>query len=101
MENGRSRLQRANEDVIEVKDIMMVNLQKAEERSGKLEDLESRADEMLVTSKAFERTAHKVKQKKWWDNMRMKVVLVGVAVVTVSIIVGIIIYASVSSANGE
>ncbi|KAG7280940.1 hypothetical protein CRUP_009227 [Coryphaenoides rupestris] len=101
MDNGRTRLQKAHEDVTEVKDIMMVNLQKADERSGKLEDLESRADDMLVTSRAFERTAQKVKHKKWWDNMRMKVVLVGVAVVAVSVIVGIIIYLSVSSANGE
>lgn len=32
----------------EVKDIMLDNLKKADERSGKLEDLEDRADQLLV-----------------------------------------------------
>lgn len=47
-ENGRSRLQRAQEDVEEVKGIMLDNLNKASERSGKLEDLEDRADQLLA-----------------------------------------------------
>lgn len=47
-ENGKSRLQQAQEDVEEVKDIMLDNLKKADERSGKLEDLEDRADQLLA-----------------------------------------------------
>lgn len=100
MENGKSRLQMAREEVTEVKDIMMDNLRKADERSGKLEDLESRADDMLVQSKAFEKTAQKVKQKKRWENMKMKVVLVGGAVVVAAIIVAVIIYYAVNN-GGE
>lgn len=46
-ENGKSRLQQAQEDVEEVKHIMLDNLKKADERSGKLEDLEDRADQLL------------------------------------------------------
>lgn len=46
-ENGKSRLQQAQEGVEEVKVIMLDNLNKADERSGKLEDLEGRADELL------------------------------------------------------
>lgn len=47
-ENGKSRLQQAQEDVEEVKHIMLDNLKKADERSGKLEDLEDRADQLLA-----------------------------------------------------
>lgn len=47
-ENGKSRLQQAQEDVEEVKDIMLDNLNKADERSGKLEDLEDRAEQLLA-----------------------------------------------------
>lgn len=47
-ENGTSRLQQAQQDVEEVKGIMLDNLNKADERSGKLEDLEGRADELLA-----------------------------------------------------
>lgn len=92
MENGRSRLQRAQEDVEEVKDIMLDNLKKADERSGKLEDLEDRADQLLAKSRAFEKTANQVKQKKRQANTRMKVVGIAVAVVIAAIVVGIIVY---------
>lgn len=46
-ENGKSRLQQAQEDVDEVKVIMLDNLNKADERSGKLEELEDRAEDLL------------------------------------------------------
>ncbi len=39
-ENGKSRLQQVQDDVEEVKGIMLENLNKADERSGKLEELE-------------------------------------------------------------
>lgn len=47
-ESGKSRLQQAQDDVEEVKVIMLDNLNKADERSGKLEDLEDRADQLLA-----------------------------------------------------
>lgn len=47
-ENGKSRLQQTQEEVEEVKIIMLDNLNKADERSGKLEDLEDRADQLLA-----------------------------------------------------
>lgn len=101
MENGKSRLQKAQEEVSEVKDIMMDNLKKADERSGKLEDLESRADDMLVQSKAFGKTTQKVKQKKQWENKKLKVVLMGGAVVVAAIVLAIIIYYIINASSGE
>ncbi|KAM9360596.1 vesicle-associated membrane protein 5 [Symphorus nematophorus] len=95
MENGKSRLQQAQEDVEEVKVIMLDNLNKADERSGKLDDLEDRADELLEKSKSFEKTASQVKQKKRWENKKMKYVFIGVGVVTALIIMGLIIFAIV------
>ncbi|XP_071774766.1 vesicle-associated membrane protein 5 [Centroberyx gerrardi] len=97
MENGRSRLQQAQEDVEEVKVIMLDNLNKADERSGKLGELETRADELLVKSKTFQKNTTKVKQQKRWDNMKMKVVLTGVGVVVGAIIIGLIIAAIVGA----
>lgn len=87
MENGKSRLQRTQEEVEEVKVIMLDNLNKADERSGKLTDLEDRADELLAKSKAFEKTANQVKQKKRWENKKWKIVAISIAVV-----VGLIIF---------
>ncbi|XP_074493160.1 vesicle-associated membrane protein 5 isoform X1 [Sebastes fasciatus] len=96
-ENGKNRLQQAQEDVEEVKVIMLDNLNKADERSGRLGELEDRADELMERSKAFEKTANQVKQKKRWENKKMKVVFIGIGVVAALIIIGLIIYAIVDS----
>uniref|UniRef100_A0A3B5K7H0 Vesicle-associated membrane protein 5 n=1 Tax=Takifugu rubripes TaxID=31033 RepID=A0A3B5K7H0_TAKRU len=96
-ENGKSRLQQRQEEVEEVKVIMLENLNKADERSGKLDDLEDRADQLLAKSKTFEKKANQVKQKKRTENNRMKVVATVVAVFIGAIIIGVIIYAIVTN----
>ncbi|XP_068166110.1 vesicle-associated membrane protein 5 isoform X2 [Antennarius striatus] len=95
MENGKSRLQQAQEDVEEVTVIMQDNLNKANERSGKLDDLEGRAEELLAKSKNFEKTTSQVKQKKRWESKKMKYIFIGVGVVAGLIIIGLIIFAIV------
>jgi len=95
MENGKSRLQQAQEDVEEVKVIMLDNLNKADERSTKLGELEDRADELLAKSKAFEKTANQVKQKKRWQNKKMKVFIAIVGAVVALIILIVTIYLSI------
>ncbi|XP_008282394.1 vesicle-associated membrane protein 5 isoform X2 [Stegastes partitus] len=47
MENGKSRLQQTQDDVEELKDIMLDNLNKADERNEKLGELENRAEDLL------------------------------------------------------
>ncbi|XP_069557654.1 vesicle-associated membrane protein 5 [Brachyistius frenatus] len=95
MENGKSRLQQTQEDVEEVRVIMLDNLNKADERTGKLGDLEDRADDLLEKSKTFEKTANQVKQNKRRNNKKMKVVFIAIGVVATLIIVGLIIFAVV------
>lgn len=94
MENGKTRLQQTQDDVEEVKVIMLDNLNKAEERTGKLGELEDRADVLLEKSKAFEKTANQVKQKKRWENKKTKVMFIAIGVVAGLVIVGLIIFAS-------
>ncbi|XP_064827185.1 vesicle-associated membrane protein 5-like [Oncorhynchus masou masou] len=92
MENGKNRLQQAQKEVEEVKVIMLDNLNKADERSGKLGELENRADVLLEKSKAFSKSAGRVKQQKWWEHMKMKVLLSGIGVVVAAIIIGIVVW---------
>ncbi|XP_074525881.1 vesicle-associated membrane protein 5 [Halichoeres trimaculatus] len=101
MENGKSRLQQTQEAAEEVKVIMLDNLEKVDERAGKLGDLEDRADVLLERSKAFEKTAHQVKQKKMWENKKMKLVFIGVGVVAALVIIGLIIFAIVDGTGKE
>uniref|UniRef100_A0A3B3ZWW9 V-SNARE coiled-coil homology domain-containing protein n=2 Tax=Periophthalmus magnuspinnatus TaxID=409849 RepID=A0A3B3ZWW9_9GOBI len=79
-ENGSSRLQKTQQEVEEVKMIMVDNLNKADERAGKLTDLEERADNLLLKSKAFEKTTVKVKQQKQWENNKMKIIFVAIGI---------------------
>ncbi len=48
-------------------------------------------------SKAFEKTANQVKQKKRWENKKMKVVFIAVGVVAALVIIGLIIFAIVGT----
>uniref|UniRef100_A0A8D0A2V1 Vesicle-associated membrane protein 5 n=1 Tax=Sander lucioperca TaxID=283035 RepID=A0A8D0A2V1_SANLU len=100
-ENGKSRLQQAQEDVEEVKVIMLDNLNKADERSGKLVELEDRADELLAKSKTFEKTSNQVKNKKRWENKKMKVVFIGIGVAAALIVLGLIIFAIVDATRAQ
>ncbi|XP_034397293.1 vesicle-associated membrane protein 5 [Cyclopterus lumpus] len=101
MENGKNRLRQAQEDAEEVKGIMLENMNKAEERTGKLGELEDRADELLTKTKAFEKTTNQVKQKKRWENKKMKLVFIGIGVIVALIILGLIIFAIVDSTRAH
>ncbi|XP_045931000.1 vesicle-associated membrane protein 5 isoform X1 [Micropterus dolomieu] len=100
-ENGKSRLQQAQEDVEEVKVIMLDNLNKADDKTVKLGDLEDRAEELLEKSKSFEKTSNQVKQKKRWENKKMKVVFIGIGVVAALIIIVLIIFAIINSTGSQ
>ncbi|KAM4746404.1 vesicle-associated membrane protein 5 [Anableps anableps] len=93
MENGKSRLQQTQEEVEEVKDIMLDNMKKADERSGKLNDLEQQAEDLLEKSKVFEKKSNKLKQQKKMSNKKMKIIFISVGVVTGLIVLGLIIFA--------
>ncbi|XP_030647329.1 vesicle-associated membrane protein 5 isoform X1 [Chanos chanos] len=100
MMNGKSRLQQAQEEVEEVKVIMLDNLNKADERAGKLGELENRADQLLEKSKAFQKTTTQVKQKKRWENIKMKVILGSIAAVVVLLIVILLLVYLLPSNSG-
>lgn len=49
---------------------------------------------MCFQSKAFSKSAGKVKQQKWWEHMKMKVLLTGIGVVVAAIIIGIVVWSA-------
>ncbi|KPP59786.1 vesicle-associated membrane protein 5-like [Scleropages formosus] len=101
MENGKSRLKQAQEEVEEVKEIMLDNLNKAEERTGKLGELEDRAEHLLEMSKGFEKTTHKLKQQKRCEAMKMKILLGGIGVFVLLVIIIVVISVMVPSSGQQ
>ncbi|XP_026102324.1 vesicle-associated membrane protein 5 [Carassius auratus] len=100
MENGQSRLHQAQQDVEDIKGIMLNNIEKADERAGKLGELEDRADKLLEKSEQFSKTSTKVKQKKRWENIKYKVIIVSV-VAAVFLIIIVVLAVSLSRQDSK
>uniref|UniRef100_A0A3B3Z220 V-SNARE coiled-coil homology domain-containing protein n=1 Tax=Poecilia mexicana TaxID=48701 RepID=A0A3B3Z220_9TELE len=90
-EGGKSRLHQTQEEVEQVKMIMLDNKKKAEERSDNLKDLELQAEVLREKSKVFERTTKKLKQQKEMSNKKTKIIII-FSVVAGLIILGLIIF---------
>ncbi|KAH8855723.1 Vesicle-associated membrane protein 3 [Schistosoma japonicum] len=77
------RLQQTQAQVDEVVDIMRVNMEKVLERDAKLSQLDDRADALQAGASQFEASAGKLKNKYWWKNMKMNIIIGGVALVLI------------------
>ncbi|KAK3509033.1 hypothetical protein QTP70_018813 [Hemibagrus guttatus] len=85
-----SKLEDTQREVEEVKDIMLDNLNKAEERKEKLEDLDQRATVLLNKSQSFRKQSKKVRQKKRWEYLKSKAGLIALMVVLALVVIVII-----------
>ncbi|XP_077362420.1 vesicle-associated membrane protein 2-like isoform X2 [Festucalex cinctus] len=75
------RLQQTQAQVDEVVDIMRVNVDKVLERDQKLSELDDRADALQAGASQFESSAAKLKNKYWWKNCKMMIIMAVVGVI--------------------
>ncbi|CAI5691752.1 vesicle associated membrane protein 1a [Oreochromis niloticus] len=80
------RLQQTQAQVDEVVDIMRVNVDKVLERDQKLSELDDRADALQAGASQFESSAAKLKNKYWWKNCKMMIIMAVVGVIFVGVI---------------
>ncbi|XP_039977812.1 vesicle-associated membrane protein 2-like [Xiphias gladius] len=80
------RLQQTQAQVDEVVDIMRVNVDKVLERDQKLSELDDRADALQAGASQFESSAAKLKNKYWWKNCKMMIIMAVVGVICVGVI---------------
>ncbi|KAF4103504.1 hypothetical protein G5714_016387 [Onychostoma macrolepis] len=80
------RLQQTQAQVEEVVDIMRVNVDKVLERDQKLSELDDRADALQAGASQFESCAAKLKNKYWWKNCKMMIIMGVIGVIFVGII---------------
>ncbi|VDP74806.1 unnamed protein product [Schistosoma curassoni] len=57
---------------------MQENTRLALQRGDRLNNLVSKTDELAASANQFQTTATKVARKTWWENFRMKLIIVGV-----------------------
>ncbi|XP_057683359.1 vesicle-associated membrane protein 2-like [Corythoichthys intestinalis] len=80
------RLQQTQAQVDEVVDIMRVNVDKVLERDQKLSELDDRADALQAGASQFESSAAKLKNKYWWKNCKMMIIMAVVGVILFGVI---------------
>ncbi|KAM6903779.1 vesicle-associated membrane protein 2-like [Lycodopsis pacificus] len=80
------RLQQTQAQVDEVVDIMRVNVDKVLERDQKLSELDDRADALQAGASQFESSAAKLKNKYWWKNCKMMIIMAVVGLICFGVI---------------
>ncbi|CAL8102115.1 unnamed protein product [Calicophoron daubneyi] len=82
---NNDRISQERAKVQEVFGIMRDNVNRVLERESKLQEIDTKADELQVQSRQFEAISSRVKRKYFWQNMKMWAILimVGVAILVV------------------
>uniref|UniRef100_T1JLB5 V-SNARE coiled-coil homology domain-containing protein n=1 Tax=Strigamia maritima TaxID=126957 RepID=T1JLB5_STRMM len=83
---AQKRIQHSQAQVNEVVGIMSENVAKVLERDAKISELDDRADALQQGASQFEQQAGKLKNKFWWKNCKMIIIMVVIGVVIVGII---------------
>ena len=60
----------------------------------KLENIEKQAEELQQQAGVFKRNATDLKNKMWWKNMKMKLILAFIFHAILGIIIGVCVYVS-------
>ena len=58
----------------------------------KLENIEKQAEELQQQAGVFKRNATDLKNKMWWKNMKMKLILAFIFLSILAIIIGVCVY---------
>ncbi len=69
--------------------IMHDNITKALENQVKLESIEIQSEELMQSSGIFLQKSRQLKNKMWWKNMRMKIMIGAFVLVVIGLIIGI------------
>ncbi|XP_071488018.1 vesicle-associated membrane protein 7-like [Diadema antillarum] len=84
---GNDKVAVLQNQVDEVKDIMTQNIDKVLSRGEKLDDLLVKTEDLEASARTFQKTASKVRKKMWWQNTRMKIILVIVVLIVILAVV--------------
>ncbi|KAG5272648.1 hypothetical protein AALO_G00167820 [Alosa alosa] len=93
------KLQQVQQDVEEVKVLMVENVNKADERGDKLTDLDERAAKLLNSSHSFHKQSKKVLVKQKRENLKGKIGIIAIVVVLFLIII-IVAIVMLSTSDG-
>ncbi|CAA7397696.1 unnamed protein product [Spirodela intermedia] len=82
-----SKLARVKDQVLEVKGVMMDNIQNVLNRGQKLDVLVDKAEDLRSHAQDFKNNGIEIKKKMWMQNMKIKLVILAIIIVLILIIV--------------
>merc|ERR1712150_253655 len=88
-DDPNARISDTRRQVEEVVDLMKNNVSIMIQREEKLSDLDARADNLEQSSARFATTSRRMKEKMWWENMKMKLCIGGTIVLIIIIIIAV------------
>ncbi|KAL2479373.1 vesicle-associated membrane protein [Abeliophyllum distichum] len=80
------KLLKVKAQVSQVKSIMLENIDKAVDRGVNLTILNDKAEELRDSAKEFQNTGTQIRRKMWYQNMKIKLVVLGILLLLVLII---------------
>lgn len=81
------QISKVRREVNEVKDVMTQNIEKVLERGEKIDVLVGKAEELDHSSQVFHSQSSRLRQKMWWQNKKMCLILIFVLLVVIAAIV--------------
>ncbi|KAJ6852633.1 vesicle-associated membrane protein 724-like [Iris pallida] len=84
--NEIEKLLKVKAQVSEVKSIMLENIEKAVDRGEKLTDLQDKTMDLRSQAQDFRKQGTRVRRRMWYQNMKIKLVVLGVLLFLVLVI---------------
>nr|KJB57021.1 hypothetical protein B456_009G150900 [Gossypium raimondii] len=82
-----SKLAKIKSQVSEVKGVMMENIEKVLDRGEKIELLVDKTENLHQQAQDFRNTGTKIRRKMWLQNMKIKLIVLGILIALILIIV--------------
>ncbi|TYH48213.1 hypothetical protein ES332_D10G052400v1 [Gossypium tomentosum] len=82
-----SKLAKVKAQVSEVKGVMMENIEKVLDRGEKIELLVDKTENLHNQAQDFQSTGTKIRRKMWLQNMKIKLIVLGILIALILIIV--------------
>jgi vesicle-associated membrane protein 72 len=101
-----NKISKIKSQVAEVKGIMMDNIEKVLDRGTQIELLVDRTDQLRDQADTFQRTGRKLRRKMWFQNMKVKLIVLAIIIVIaiiiwLSICKGFVCHSSSSSTKAQ
>eukprot|EP00252_Welwitschia_mirabilis_P001604 TRINITY_DN11501_c0_g2_i1.p1 TRINITY_DN11501_c0_g2~~TRINITY_DN11501_c0_g2_i1.p1 ORF type:complete len:222 (+),score=57.03 TRINITY_DN11501_c0_g2_i1:153-818(+) len=82
-----SKLSKVKAQVSEVKGVMMENIEKVLDRGEKIELLVDKSENLRFQAQDFQKQGTQLRRKMWFQNMKVKLIVLGILVALILIIV--------------